>query len=188
MIFFFLALMSLSVEAATSGTSQPVGDYPRVATVDWTLVETLMSLGVVPVAAAQIKDYQAWVAEPALPESVVDIGLRGQPNRELAASLNLDLILISPLFSAIEPTLSQIAPVQTLTTYNPENDFWQNLVDTTRQVEKLTTQGYLVIVDKVRLLLLVLVAILTALATLIVGPLSFCGATSAPCRLNAGLF
>src|SRR5690554_7674114 len=85
-ILFFLALMSLSVEAATSGTSQQVGDYPRVATVDWTLVETLMSLGVVPVAAAQIKDYQAWVAEPALPESVVDIGLRGQPNRELAAS------------------------------------------------------------------------------------------------------
>ncbi|MBU2875666.1 iron-siderophore ABC transporter substrate-binding protein [Marinobacter salexigens] len=140
-IFFFLALMSLSVEAATSGTSQPMGDYPRVATVDWTLVETLMSLGVVPVASAQIKDYQAWVAEPALPESVVDIGLRGQPNRELAASLNLDLILISPLFSAIEPTLSQIAPVQTLTTYNPENNFWQNLVDTTRQVGKLTNRS-----------------------------------------------
>lgn len=134
---FFLTLVSLNVEAAAPSLSQSQNESPRVAAIDWTLVETLMSLGVVPVATAQIKDYQAWVVEPSLPEQVVDIGLRGQPNRELAASLNLDLILISPLYSAIEPTLSQIASVQTLTTYNPENDFWQNLVETTRQVGEL---------------------------------------------------
>lgn len=134
---FFLTLVSLNVEAAAPSLSQSQNESPRVAAIDWTLVETLMSLGVVPVATAQIKDYQAWVVEPSLPEQVVDIGLRGQPNRELAASLNLDLILISPLYSAIEPTLSQIASVQTLTTYNPENDFWQNLVETTRRVGEL---------------------------------------------------
>lgn len=139
--FFFLTLVPLNVDASVSSPSQPQNEFPRVAAIDWTLVETLMSLGVVPVAAAQIKDYQAWVVEPSLPEQVVDIGLRAQPNRELAASLNLDLILISPLYSAIEPTLSQIAPVQTLTTYNPENDFWQNLVETTRRVGELTNHS-----------------------------------------------
>ena len=139
--FFFLALVSMNAETAVSSLSQSQNESPRVAAIDWTLVETLMSLGVVPVATAQIKNYQAWVVEPSLPEQVVDIGLRGQPNRELAASLNLDLILISPLYSAIEPTLSQIASVQTLTTYNPENDFWQNLVETTRRVGELTNHS-----------------------------------------------
>jgi len=134
-------LVSLSAGAAVSSPAQSQNAPPRVAAIDWTLVETLLSLGVVPVAAAQIKDYQTWVGEPSLPEQVVDIGLRAQPNRELAASLQLDLILISPLFSAIEPTFSQIAPVQTLTTYNPDKDFWQNLVETTRRVGELTDRS-----------------------------------------------
>lgn len=136
-----MTLLSVHAEAVVSNPSQSQNKSPRVAAIDWTLVETLMSLGVVPVAAAQIKDYQAWVMEPLLPEQVVDLGLRAQPNRELAASLELDLILISPLYNAIEPTLSQIAPVQTLTTYNPEKDFWQNLVDTTRRVGELTNHS-----------------------------------------------
>lgn len=136
-----LMLMPLNAGAAVSSPAQSGNAPPRVAAIDWTLVETLLSLGVVPVAAAQIKDYQAWVGEPSLPEQVVDIGLRAQPNRELAASLQLDLILISPLFSAIEPTFSQIAPVKTLTTYNPDNDFWQNLVETTRRVGEMTNRS-----------------------------------------------
>ena len=139
--FFFLTFVSLNVDASVSIPSHSQNETPRVAAIDWTLVETLMSLGIVPVAAAQIRDYQAWVVEPSLPEQVVDIGLRAQPNRELAASLNLDLVLTSPLYGAIEPTLSQIASVQTLTTYNPENDFWQNLVETTRRVGELTNHS-----------------------------------------------
>lgn len=139
--FFFLMLVSLNASAAVSSPAQTQNAPPRVAAIDWTLVETLLSVGVVPVAAAQIKDYQTWVGEPSLPEQVVDIGLRAQPNRELAASLQLDLIMISPLFSAIEPTFSQIAPVETLTTYNPDNDFWQNLVETTRRVGEMTNRS-----------------------------------------------
>lgn len=142
LLLFSLMLVSLSAGAAVSSPGQSQNAAPpRVAAIDWTLVETLLSLGVVPVAAAQIKDYQTWVGEPSLPEQVVDIGLRAQPNRELAASLQLDLILISPLFGAIEPTFSQIAPVQTLTTYNPDNDFWQNLVETTRRVGEMTNRS-----------------------------------------------
>ncbi|SFR75714.1 iron complex transport system substrate-binding protein [Marinobacter daqiaonensis] len=111
---------------------------PRIATVDWTLAETMLSLGVVPVGVAQIADYQAWVEEPRLPEEVVDLGLRAQPNRELMASLDLDHTLLSPLYRAIEPTLSHIAPVTTLATYTSGGDLWQNLVTTTRQVAEIT--------------------------------------------------
>lgn len=139
--FIALTLVFLNVEAVVASPLQSQSESLRVAAIDWTLVEILMSLGVVPAAAAQIKDYQAWVMEPPLPEQVVDIGLRAQPNRELAASLKLDLILISPLYSALEPTLSQIASVQALATHNPEKDLWHNLVDTTRRVGELTRRS-----------------------------------------------
>ena len=107
---------------------------PRLATVDWTIAETLVSLGVEPVAVSQVAEYQAWVEQPALPDSVVDIGLRAQPNRELVASLDLDRFLLSPLFAALEPTLSRIVPVTTLSIYEPEGDLWQNLVTATREI------------------------------------------------------
>ena len=110
---------------------------PRIATVDWTIAETLMALGAPPTAMAQVAEYHAWVEQPAMPDSVVDLGLRAQPNRELAASLDLDQFLLSPLFAALEPTLSQIAPVTTLSTYRPDSDLWQNLLETTRQLGEI---------------------------------------------------
>ncbi|GGY69844.1 ABC transporter substrate-binding protein [Marinobacter zhanjiangensis] len=110
---------------------------PRIGTVDWTLAETLLSLGVVPVGVAQTRDYQAWVGKPALPDEVVDLGLRAQPNRELIASLELDQFLLSPLYQTLEPTLSRMTRVTTLTTYRPEADLWQNLIDTTHEVARI---------------------------------------------------
>lgn len=88
----------------------------------------------VPTAIAQTEEYHTWVGKPELPETVIDLGLRAQPNRELAASLDLDLFLLSPQFSALEPTLSQIAPVTTLPIYRPDSDLWQNLVAATRRL------------------------------------------------------
>ena len=127
-------LLGSCLGTAQTGDSSP----PRIGTVDWTLTETLLSLGVVPTGVAQVKDYHAWVGEPALPDAVVDLGLRAQPNRELIASLELDHFLLSPLYQALEPTLSRMTRVSTLATYKPETDLWRNLVDTTREVARIT--------------------------------------------------
>ena len=109
----------------------------RIGTVDWTIAEILLSLDVVPTAVAQTTEYQAWVGEPELPDSVVDLGLRAQPNRELLAALNLDRFLLSPLFQALEPTLSRIVPVTSLSIYNPGGDLWQSLTEATRKTAAL---------------------------------------------------
>jgi len=128
-------LLPLAAQADTSPTaSAPV---PRIATVDWTLAETLLALGVTPLAVGDAGPYQAWVGEPRLPAGVVDIGLRTQPNRELLAELKPDLILISPLAAPMAPTLSRIAPVSTIALYDAQTDLWQRLHEVTLTLARM---------------------------------------------------
>lgn len=109
-------------------------ETPDVATLDWTLAETLLALGVVPEGVAQIDAYHDWVSHPRIPDRVADLGLRTQPNLELLASLGLDHILISPMFASLEPRLSRIAPVTTIGIYGPDSHPWQSMLDATHQV------------------------------------------------------
>ncbi|CAM3537930.1 ABC transporter substrate-binding protein [Halomonas lysinitropha] len=110
---------------------------PAVATLDWTLAETLVALGVTPAGVAQRDAYQAWVRAPRLPEATVDLGLRSQPNLELLASLAPERILISPMFAHLAPRLSRIAPVSTLSLYTPDRETWPQLRELTREVGRL---------------------------------------------------
>ena len=113
---------------------------PRIATVDWTIAETLLALGVTPLAVGDVSAYRAWVGEPLLPADVVDIGLRAQPNRELLAELKPDRILISPLAAPLAPTLSRIAPVQSIALYDPQTDLWQRLHEATLTIAALVNK------------------------------------------------
>lgn len=92
-----------------------VSEQPqRVVTLEWSYTEDVLALGVQPVGVADIKGYDNWVKIPiALDASVQDVGTRQQPNLEVIAKLNPDLI-ITPDFrladnydelSAIAPTL-----------------------------------------------------------------------------------
>ncbi|MCS3457023.1 iron complex transport system substrate-binding protein [Aeromonas sp. BIGb0405] len=114
---------------------------PRIATVDWTIAETLLALGITPAGMGDMGSYGAWVTEPVMPSSVVDLGLRAQPNRELLAELEPDLILISPLAAPLAPTLSQIAPVKSITLYSPEGDYWAQLAGATRDIAALVDKS-----------------------------------------------
>ncbi|PWV81762.1 ABC transporter substrate-binding protein [Halomonas sp. A11-A] len=109
---------------------------PAIATLDWTLAETLVALGVTPVGVAQVDAYHAWVGTH-LPEAAVDLGLRSQPNLELLANLAPDHLLISPMFANLAPRLSHIAPVTTLPLYTPGRETWPQLRDLTHEVGRL---------------------------------------------------
>ena len=129
-------------QSATSDTARPSEhtQVPRIATIDWTIAETLLALGVTPLAVGDVSAYRAWVGEPLLPADVVDIGLRAQPNRELLAELKPDRILISPLAAPLAPTLSRIAPVQSIALYDPQTDLWQRLHEATLTIAALVNK------------------------------------------------
>ncbi|MBJ7554999.1 ABC transporter substrate-binding protein [Marinomonas spartinae] len=110
----------------------------KVAAIDWTQIETLLALGVHPIGAAQIADYNAWVKSPAIPSRTVDLGLRTQPNLERLAELKPERIFISPMFQSLTPQLSRIAPVTNIALYKKGDVSWQAFKTYTQTLAKDT--------------------------------------------------
>ncbi|MDP4493288.1 iron-siderophore ABC transporter substrate-binding protein [Vibrio sp. AH4] len=92
----------------------------KVVALDWTLAETVLSLGVELQGVADAKGYQEWVVEPALNPTVTNVGSRREPNIELLSELKPDVILMSQQMAAAYESLNKIAPVVVLTLYNEQ--------------------------------------------------------------------
>ncbi|MCZ0961342.1 ABC transporter substrate-binding protein [Paracoccus benzoatiresistens] len=92
---------------------------PRLAAIDWAMLETAAAIGRMPVAAAELVRFRADVIEPAIPGHVTDLGLRGAPNFELLQLTRPDLILSSPYYTHYEGRLRDIAPVLSLPFFTP---------------------------------------------------------------------
>ncbi|MFB2595407.1 iron-siderophore ABC transporter substrate-binding protein [Paracoccus sp. p4-l81] len=107
-------LAALAVHPALGATPAP-----RLAAIDWAMLETAAAVGHMPVAACELMRFRADAATPTIPAKVVDLGLRGAPNLELLQLLRPGLILSSPFYAAMESRLSQIAPVLSLPFYDP---------------------------------------------------------------------
>ncbi|MFP5513178.1 MAG: iron-siderophore ABC transporter substrate-binding protein [Alphaproteobacteria bacterium] len=91
----------------------------RVAVIDWALLETVLALGVVPVAATELLQFRKTVVEPAVPASVTDIGLRGTPNYEALNLAEPDLILTSNYYEGQRASLERVAETVSLSIYRP---------------------------------------------------------------------
>jgi ABC-type Fe3+-hydroxamate transport system substrate-binding protein len=91
----------------------------RVATVDWSVLETLLALGALPVAAPELLQFREVAVEPAVPAGVTDLGLRGTANFELLLLSRPELIYSSSFYVSSEPRLARIAPVERFSIYVP---------------------------------------------------------------------
>ncbi|MEM1153307.1 MAG: ABC transporter substrate-binding protein [Pseudomonadota bacterium] len=83
----------------------------RVVVTDWTLLEQLLSLDVVPVGAPEIEAYEAYEQHTAVPDSVLDIGLRRAPSFDAIRALEPDLIILGTDQKDLERAFSRIARV-----------------------------------------------------------------------------
>lgn len=92
---------------------------PRVAGLGWASAQTLLALGVVPVAVPEIARYGRLVVEPAIPDGVQEAGLRPEPNLELLQELGPDLIVIDSELEPARRQLERIAPVETFLIFTP---------------------------------------------------------------------
>src|SRR5690554_378402 len=88
------------------------GTPQRVVVLEWTYAEDVLALGVQPVGAADIENYNKWVnIGTELSSEVVDVGTRQEPNLETIASLEPDLIIaVSFRHKPILDQLNAIAP------------------------------------------------------------------------------
>ncbi|NHF72752.1 iron-siderophore ABC transporter substrate-binding protein [Paracoccus sp. 12-3] len=94
-------------------------DAPRLAAIDWAMLETAAAIGHTPLAVTELIRYRADGGGVDLPDTVTDLGLRGAPNYELLQLTRPDVILSSPFYSHYEDRLASIAPVVSLPFYTP---------------------------------------------------------------------
>lgn len=121
------ALLATSAMATASPGCDNGG--PRVVAINWSLVQTLIALGAPPVGVANTDSYRKWVAEPALPDCVANIGRRLEPNLTVVSGLRPDLVVMSSFYGALAGRLAPIAPVETLTIYTAGGDPYQRSLD-----------------------------------------------------------
>lgn len=95
------------------------GRAPRLAAIDWAMLETAIALGHMPVAGCELIRFRADAIAPALPAGMTDLGLRGAPNFELLHLMRPDLILSSPYYTRHAARMTGIAPVLSLTFFEP---------------------------------------------------------------------
>ncbi len=85
-------------------------DPQRIVALEWLPAELLLALGVTPYGVADIPNYNLWVNEPALPSSVIDVGLRTEPNLELLTQMKPSFIVWSAGYGPSPEKLARIAP------------------------------------------------------------------------------
>ncbi|WP_410015444.1 ABC transporter substrate-binding protein [Sodalis sp. C49] len=100
----------------------------RIVAINWLAAETLLSLGITPLAVSDVGYFRSRIADPVLPANVQDIGPYWEPNIERVAALKPTLILSDMLAPALLDSLQRIAPVQVVSVYPATNDLWQALL------------------------------------------------------------
>ncbi|MEM6987002.1 MAG: ABC transporter substrate-binding protein [Pseudomonadota bacterium] len=122
-IFTALAIPSRAATVIDSQGEHQFDAVPaRVVALSWSQVEQLISLDIEPVGVADPKGYNAWVVEPVLPEGVVDVGQRHQPNLERIADLDPDVIVVSDDQIDFKRKLERIAPVVHFDSFSEDHD------------------------------------------------------------------
>ena len=84
--------MSSDDRAAVEHALDATGE--RVAVLEWQQTEDLLSLCVTPIGAASTDGYTTYVSAEPLPESVTDVGERGEPDLDALYGTNPDLIIV----------------------------------------------------------------------------------------------
>lgn len=95
-------------------------DHGGLAVLDWGLTETALALGLVPSAVAEAPLYRRRVVSPALPSTVVDLGLRTWPNLERLRALRPRLIVSLSDYGPPPARLEAIAPTLSIPVYTAE--------------------------------------------------------------------
>lgn len=85
-------------------------DPNRIVALEWLPVELLLALGIVPYGVADTINYRLWVSEPPLPDSVIDVGLRTEPNLELLTEMKPSFMVWSAGYGPSSEMLARIAP------------------------------------------------------------------------------
>lgn len=106
-------------------------------TPNWAMASVLTDMGHPPLAMGDKRIYPIWASEPVQPASVVDMGARYQPNRELLAQLPMTLIFNNFFYQHLRSVYPKHIPVHDIE-FDAGNtapqQSWQTYADATRKM------------------------------------------------------
>ena len=109
----------------------------QIVSPDWSIASTLTAIGYPPLAMGDKRTYPVWVRVPPQPESVIDLGARYQPNRELLAQLSIDKVLSLPFYAHLRSVFSADIPQQEVLFDGGNTEpqqHWETYVTATREI------------------------------------------------------
>ncbi|WP_425327936.1 ABC transporter substrate-binding protein [Pseudomonas nitroreducens] len=101
----------------------------RIVALNWVAAETLLTLGVPPLAISDDRYYRVRMPTMALPDSVRDVGPYWEPNLELIQQLQPQLILSDPMTPTLQRRLNGIAPTEKVAIYPAAEGAWKATTD-----------------------------------------------------------
>jgi len=123
---------------ALAASSDPLR---RIIAINWAAAETLLTLGVSPLAISDGGYYSRRMPTAALPPQVLDVGPYWEPNLELIKELQPQLILSDQMPPSIERALKGIAPTEVVDIYPAPGSVWTSATDfMTRLAARLELQ------------------------------------------------
>ncbi|MDP9840682.1 iron complex transport system substrate-binding protein [Neorhizobium huautlense] len=129
--------MTLALTMPWSISRPAQADEGGIVSLDYGLASTMLMLGVTPAAVVARADWQQWVVDPPMPESVADLGTATEINLEVLARLKPSLILSTPFLAASRSQLETIAPVREVDIYGGGREALPASIVATRDLGKL---------------------------------------------------
>lgn len=112
-------LATVAAGAVTGLTPARAATSPRVATLDWAILETVFAINANVVAGTELLQFREVAVTPEVPAGVADLGLRGTPNLEVLYAARPDLIFNSNFYAWADDRMRLIAPVESHAVYQP---------------------------------------------------------------------
>lgn len=118
-------LATVAAGAVAGLTPAQAATSPRVATLDWAILETLLAINANVVAGTELLQFRDVAVTPTVPADVADLGLRGTPNFEVLYATKPDLIFNSNFYAWADDRMRLIAPVESHAVYQPDASPYQ---------------------------------------------------------------
>lgn len=124
-----LAVGGLAMACGLPAMSASTEPLQRIIAINWAAAETLLTLGITPLAISDGGYYSRRMPTTPLPSQVLDVGPYWEPNLELIKALSPQLILSDPMPPAITHALQGIAPTEVVDIYPAANSVWAAATD-----------------------------------------------------------
>ncbi|MBN6066425.1 iron ABC transporter substrate-binding protein [Aggregatibacter actinomycetemcomitans] len=109
----------------------------NIMTPNWAIAATLTEIGQPPVAMEDKRVYPQWVSQPVQPDSVIDMGPRYQPNRELLEQIPISHIMQNFFYSHLRDIYPSHIPVTDILFDGGNTETyqrWQTYVNAAKQI------------------------------------------------------